>query len=106
VEAPVRRGIAAESEALEFRIGRGARRHVEDAHFEDVAGLGAAYQDRAGADMHAQALAIALRRTATVDRLFVLGPEKDALGARIALDHTLMIVARLMGQRLDRDEVA
>ena len=97
-----------------LRIGAGPRRDVEDAHFEHVAGLGAAHEDRAGADMHAEPLAGAApeeRRihrpgAAPVDVLLVLGPVEHALGAGIALDHALGIVIGVMGQRLDRDEVA
>ena len=67
-----------------FGIGRGPRLHVEDAHLEDVAGLGAPHGDRAGADMHAQALAGAAAEergvhrpgAAAVHALLVLGPEK------------------------------
>ena len=106
VEAPVGGGVAAEGEAAELRIGTGPQRHVEDAHLEDIAGLGAAHRDRTGADMDAQPLAVALAGAAAHHALPVLGPEIDALGAGIALDHALMIVARLMGQRLDGDDVA
>ncbi len=106
VKAPVRGSVAAERQALELRIGTGTRHHVEDAHFEDVAGLSPADKDRAGADMHAQAFSITLGSTAAIDPLFVLGPEIDALRAGIALDHAFMIVVRLMCQGLDGDEVS
>ena len=105
VEAPVRGGVAAEGEAREFRIETGPRRHVDDAHLEDVARLGAAHQDGAGADVDAQPLAVALAGATARHALPVPGPEIDALRAGIALDHALVIVARLMRERLDGDEV-
>jgi hypothetical protein len=43
---------------------------------------------------------------APVDVLPVLGPVKDRLGAGIAGDHPRMIVIGVMGQCLDRDEIA
>src|SRR6202022_2143555 len=64
VIAPVGGGVAAKRETLEFRIGRGPRRHVEDAYFEHVAGLRAAHENRAGADMDAEPLAVAFARPA------------------------------------------
>jgi hypothetical protein len=56
--------------------------------------------------MDAQPLAVAFAGAATRHARPVLGPEIDALGARIACDHALVIVARLMGQGLDAHEVA
>ena len=104
--APVRRGIAAETQPLELRIGRRPWHHVEDAHFQHVAWLGPTHEHGTGADMDAKSLAVALARAAAEHALPVLGPEIDALGAGIALDHALVIVARLVGQRLDGEDVA
>src|SRR5256885_12160674 len=52
VKAPVRRRIAAEGPALELRVARGAWHHINDAHFQHIAGLGAldAYRPRADVD--------------------------------------------------------
>ena len=55
--APPGGGVAAEGAAGEFRLRRRARPDVEDADLEDIAGLGAADEDRAGADVDAEALA-------------------------------------------------
>jgi hypothetical protein len=82
------------------------QRHVDDTDLQHVAGLGAAHQDRAGADMDAQPLAVALAGAATGHALAVLRPEIDALRAGVAGDHALVVVARLVGERLDGDEVA
>ena len=70
--------------------------------------------DRAGADMHAQALASAAAKelavdwagAAAIDAFFLLGPEIDAFGTRVAFDHALGIVIGVMRQCLDRDVVA
>ncbi len=114
VESPPRRRVAAERLAGIGRIGARPRLHVHDANFENVAGLGAADQYRAGADVHAEALAgtaaeqLAIDRAgaAAVDALLVPGPEKHAFGAGIALHHALGIVIGVMGQRFDGDVVA
>ena len=114
VEAPPRRRVAAERLAGVGRIGARPRLHVHDANFEDVARLGAADIDRTGADVHAEAFACAAPEELAVDRpgaaaidaLLVLGPQKDALGARIALDHALGIVVGVVRQGFDGDVVA
>ncbi len=111
VVAPPRRRVAAEGQSLVLGIGAGAGSDVEDAHLQDIAGLGAADRHRAGADMHAEAaagadLGVHGAGTAGRDAHLVLRPEIDTLGARIALDHPLGVVARLMRERLDRDEIA
>ena len=51
-------------------------------------------------------LAVDRAGAAAIDALLLLGPEVDALDARIALDHALGIVAGVMGHRLDGDVVA
>src|SRR5258708_15338371 len=96
------------------RIGAWTRLHVHDAQFDDVAGLGIAHIDRAGADVHAKSFAGAASQQLAVDRtgaapvhtLLVLGRQIDALGAGIALDHALGVVVGMMGQGLDGDVVA
>jgi len=114
METPPCGGITAERLAGVGRIGAGPRLHVNNADFKNVAWFGAADVDRAGADVHAEALAgstsqkLSVHRTgaATVDALLVLGPQEHAFGARIALNHALGIVVRVMGKGLDRDIVA
>ena len=114
LEAPPRRRIAAERLAREGRIGAGPRLHVHDANFEDVARLGAADRDRTGADVHTEAfarappeeLAVDRPSAAAIDALLFLGPEKDALGARIAPDHALGIVVSVVRKGLDGDVIA
>ena len=114
VEAPPRRRVAAECLSGMGGVRARARLHVHDPQFDHVAGLGVAHVDRTGADVHAESLAGAAPQQLAVDRtgaapvhaLLVLGPEVDALGAGIALDHALGVVVGVMGQRLDRHVVA
>ena len=114
VETPPRRGVAAERLAGVFWVGRRPRLNIYDAYFKNVAWLGAAHIDRAGADMHAQALASAAAKELAVDRagasaidaFFLLGPEIDAFGTRVAFDHAFGIVIGMMRQCLDRHVVA
>ena len=91
-----------------FALGRG--RHVDDADLEDVARLGVAHRYGSRADVHAQARRPRRpcdpsdRRRA--DPRFLLAvPVENALGPRIALDHPLEVVVRVMRQRLDGDEI-
>ncbi len=112
--APPRRGVAAEGAAGEFRIAARARRDVEDAHFQHVAGLRVLDGDRSCADVHAEAFAgaAAVDRgvhragAAAVDALFVTRPAEHALRAEIADDHAFGIVGGMLGERLDGDGVA
>ncbi len=114
VKAPPRRGIAAEGLAGEVGIAARPRRQIEDLDLEHVAGLGAAHEDRAGQDMDAKALARAAavhrgvhRPGATaVDALAALIPAEHALRPGIALDHPLGVVIGMMGQGLQRDQIA
>ena len=114
MEAPPGRGVAPEALAGVLRIGAGPRRDVENPHLEHVAGLGAVHGDRAGQDVHAQALAGAAAEqrgvhwagAAPVDVLLGAVPVVHALRTRIALDHAGSIVVGVMGESLDRDEVA
>ena len=114
VEAPPSRRVAAERLAGIGGVGAGPRLYVDDADFEDIARLGAADKDRSGADVHAEALACAAAEQLAVDRsgaaaidaLLVLGPQKHAFGARIALDHALGVVIGVVGQGLDCDVIA
>src|SRR5215470_4085754 len=114
MEAPPSGSIAAECLAGIGRIGAGPRLHVYNADFQNVAWFGAADVDRASADVHAEALAgstsqkLSVHRSgaATVDALLFLGPQEHAFRARIALDHALGVVVRMMGKGLDRDIVA
>ena len=114
VVAPPGCGVGAEGFSLELGVGACPRNAVEDAHLQHVAGLGALHIDRPGHDMDALPLAgaflidLRVRRpgAAAIDAFLVLGPEEDALGPGIALHHALGVVIGVMGQRLDRDEVA
>src|SRR5690348_9143204 len=82
VIAPPRGGVAAEALAGILRVGAGPRLHVDDADFDDVAGLGATEVDRAGADMDTESFAGAaavdrsIHRTGAtaIDVLLVLRP--------------------------------
>ena len=70
--------------------------------------------DRTGADVHAEAfaraaseqLAVDRSSAAAIDAFLVLGPQKHALGARIALDHALGVVIGVVRQGLDGDVIA
>ncbi len=114
VKAPPGGRVAAKGLAGILRIGAGPRRDVDDAQLDHVALLGAADVDRAGADMHAEALAGAAPEQRRIHRsgaapvhvLLFLGPQEHAFGAGIALHHALGIVIGVMGQGLDGDEVA
>ena len=114
VEAPPGGGVAPEALALVRGIGAGPRAHVDDAHLEDVARLGAAHGHRPRAHVDAEAFAGAaaeqrrLHRTgaATIDTLALAVPVKDALGAGITLHHALGVVVGVMRERLDGDEVS
>src|SRR6516162_11763370 len=87
--------------------------YVHDAQLDDIAGFGITHVDRACADVHAESFAgatsqqLAIKRTGTaaIHALLVLGPQIDAFGARIALDHALGVVVGVMGQGLDGDIV-
>ncbi len=114
MESPPCRRVAAERLAGIGRVGAGPRLHVDDADFENIAGLGAADRDRPGADVHAEALAGTAAQelavdgpgAAAVDALLVPGPQEYAFGAGIAFDHALGVVIGMMGQRFDGDVVA
>src|ERR1700730_8704525 len=84
------------------------RPDVEDAHLQDIAGLGILDRDRPGQQVHAKTLAPAaeertfgLAGAATRHRLVFARPVKHALRARIIGDHTLIVVVGMMGQRFD-----
>ena len=112
--APPGGGVAAEGAAGELRQGGRSWLDVENADLEDVARLGAADEDRAGADMDAEPLAGAASEersvhrpgAAAVDILALPRPQEDVLGAGIARDHALVVVIGVMGEHLDGDQVA
>ncbi len=113
VKAPVRGDVGAEAAAGVAGAAARPRPDVEDAHFQDVAGLGAFDRDRTGEEMHADPLACAADErafdragAAARHRLVLARPLEHALGAGIALDHALVIVVGMMGQRLDGGAVA
>jgi hypothetical protein len=95
-------------------LAQGRWLHVHDADFEDVPRFGAADIDRTGADVHTEALAgaapeqLAVDRpgAAAIDAFLVLGPQINALDARVALDHTLGVVTGVVRHGLDGDAVA
>ena len=114
MEAPPRGRVAAERLSRMGGVRTGARLDVHDPQLDDVAGLGAAHIDRAGADVHTEALAGAAPQQLAVDRtgaapvhaFLVLGPQVDALGAGVTLDHPLGVVVGVMGQGFDGYVVA
>ena len=112
VEPPVCRRVRAEAAARVARAAAWARADVEDAHFEDVAGLCVFDRDRAGEQVHADSLAGAPLESddwagaAPVHGFFLARPVEDRLGAGIVLDHPLVIVVGVMGQRFDGGAVA
>ena len=114
METPPCGRVGAECLSRITRIGARPECDVDNAQLDHVAFLCAAHIDRAGADVHAQALAgatpeqrgIHRSRAAPVYALLFLGPQEYALGAGIALHHALGIVIGVMGQCLDGDEVA
>ena len=114
VKPPPCGGVAAESLAAVLRIGAGSGSDVDDAQLDHVAFLRPADEDRAGADMHAKAFAGAASEqrsihwpgAASVDTLFVLGPQEHAFGAGVALHHAFGVVIGVVSQCLDGDEVA
>ena len=114
VEAPPRRGIAAEGLAGIGGVAARARRDVEDLDLEHVARLGAAHEDRPGQDVDAEPLAGATAVHGCVHRpgaapvdAFAFGiPAEHALGTGIAHDHALGIVVGVVGERLQRHQVA
>src|SRR5579872_2850698 len=98
-------------------MGRIAARpglYVDDADFDDVAGLGAANENRTGQDVDAKTfagaaaeqLAVDGARATTIDAFLVLGPKIDALKTGIALDHTLGVVTSVVCNRFDSDVIA
>jgi len=89
------------------------RPDVEDAHFQDIAWLRILDRDRPGQKMNAEALARspderALGRTgaAARHRLVLARPLEHALRAGIALDHALVIVIGVMGERFDGSAIS
>ncbi len=94
-------------------IAARTRPDVEDANFQDIAGLGVLDCNRTGQQMDANAFAgAAYKRTfgrpraAADDSLMFPGPMKHAFGAGIARDHPLVVVVGVMGQRFDGGAVA
>ncbi len=113
VKAPGRRGVGAEAAPGMAGVAARARPHVEDAHFQDIAGLGVLDRNRAGQQMHADAFAGAAHertfgrpRAAARHGFVFLGPVEHAFGAGIVRDHALVIVIGVMGQRFDGGAVA
>src|SRR5439155_18425388 len=113
MEAPPRGRVAAERLALVLGIRARPRLHVDDADLEDVAGHRALHGHRPRADVHAEPLARAASeegrlhrpRAAPVDAFALAIPVINALRARVALDHPLAVVVRMMRERLDRHEI-
>jgi hypothetical protein len=113
MEAPPGCGIHAEALALVLRVGARPRRHVDDAHFEHVALFRALHVNRPGAYMYTEAFARTASEqagvhrpgTAADDALLLLVPVEDAFGTRITPDHAVEVVAGMMGERFDGDEV-
>ena len=114
LEAPPCCGVAAERLVAVGGIGAQARRDVDDLQFDEVVRTGPADRDRPGADVHAESLAGAApahRRihragAAAVDRLMLRCPMKYRFRAGIAAHHPVVVVAAVLRQRFDGDEVA
>src|SRR5260221_1003986 len=95
------------------RIRAWTRLYVHDPQFDNIARFGIAHIDRAGADVHAkpfpgpasQQLAVDRTGTAPVHTLPIFGPQIDALGTGIALDHALGVVVGVVSQGFDGDIV-
>ena len=113
VEPPGRRDIGAEAAASMAGMAARTRPHVEDAHFQDIAGLGILDRHRAGQQVDPDPFARAFKErslgrpgASALDGLMLPRPGKDAFGPGIARDHAVPIVAGVMRQRLDRGAVA
>src|SRR6516165_5819113 len=114
VEAPPRRRIAAERLAGVRGIGTGTRFHIDDADLKNVTWLGPADIHWSRADVHTKTFARAAAEqfaiywpcAPAVDAFLFFGPSENAFRARIAFDHALGVVIRVVGQRLDGDVVA
>ncbi len=87
---------------------------VEDADFENIPRLGAADVDGASQDMDPEALSRAAAMNggihgpgaAAVDSLVAGCPGEYAFRARVALDHAFGVVVGMMGEGLQRHEIA
>ena len=113
VEAPGRRDIGPEAAARVAGVAARTRSHVEDAHFQDIAGLGILDRHRAGQEVDPDPFARAFEKrslgrpgTSALHGLVLSRPGKDAFGPGVSRDHAVPIVAGVMGQRLDRGAVA
>ena len=114
MKAPPGGRVAAKGAPGELWIGAAARPYIEDSNLEHVARFGIIDKNRTGADMDAKTLAGAAPvdrcvdrpGTAAIDVLRVLGPTEYAFGAGVAGDHPCMVVVRVVGQRLDRHQLA
>ncbi len=112
VKTPIRRGVGTETAAGVAGVAARPRPHVEDAHFQDIAGLGVFDCDRSGQQMNADPLTRSAnerafgRAGATAGhRLVFAGPVKHAFRAGIISDHALVIIIGVVGQRFDRRAV-
>jgi hypothetical protein len=105
VETPPCGRVATESLSAILRVGARPRRDVDNAQLDHVALLGAAYVDRTGADVYAEALSCTtpeqrgVRRpsAAAIDAFLLLGPQEHAFGAGIALHHAFGVVVGMVG---------
>jgi hypothetical protein len=113
MEAPVRCRVRAEAATGKAMVAARARLHIEDAHLQHIARLGAFHHHRPGQQVHAHALAFALLEgprdrpcAAPRNGLVFARPGEDRLGPRVALHHALMVVVGVVGERLDGGAVA
>ena len=111
--APPGGGVAAEGAAGILRRAAGRGLDVEDADFEDVAGLGSAHEYRSRADVDAEAFAGAATEQRAVHRsgaapldVLASASTKHALGAGVPGNHPLGVVIGVVGEHLDGHEVA
>ena len=113
VEAPRSRGVGPEAAPGMAGVATGPGAHIQDADLEHVAGLGPLDGHGPCQQMHAQALA-GTAQEGTLDRpgaasrhrLMLARPVEHALRPWVIRDHALVVVVRVMGQRLDRGAVA
>ena len=99
LEPPPRGGVRAVRLAVLVR----PRHQVDDLDREDVARHGALHVDRARHHVHAIAAA---RRAAALLALLRRRPLEHALHARVAEDHLVVVVARVVRGHLDRHRLA
>ncbi len=113
LKSPGRGDVRAEAAPGVAGVASRAGAHIQDSHFQHVAGFGTLDGDGAGQQMDAQPFTGAahegsLRRTraAAGDRFVLARPVVDAFGPRVVRDHAVVVVGRVVSQGFDRGAVA